>query len=463
MAFLVAAAVGALLGCWGGGDQFHPAEDATSRDHEAANLVLIVVDTLRADHTSVYGYSRDTTPRLRQLADESVVFDNAFASASCTFPSVNSLLTSRPPFDFVDDDPISMAIPDDTPTLASILSSSGFQTVAVSASPIVSATPTDLNPNGGFGRGFEVFDERCQWRRGACVNERIRRHLQARDDRRLFLYVHLMDPHGPYTPVPEHLRTFAKPLPESVEPHVARGIIATTSAAWYQDESVAPDPAELAHFIDLYDDEVLMADYQIGRLIDQLEIEGLSDDTLLVIAADHGEEFFEHGDLEHCRNLFDTQLKTPLIMRLPSRPGAVRIDAAVSNLDIMPTVLELLGVDAAAAAEPEMQELEMQGESLAAVFEGEVLDANRVVFAWQNSWTASVSSEAKLMARPRSRPQFYVRDQDPGELSDLLALPGPPPPPHDNLRRELRSWIAENRPVDDERLIRHLEALGYLQ
>jgi len=157
------------------------------------NVIFIMVDTLRADHTSVHGYHRSTTPFLEQLAERSVVFERARAQAGCTFPSVNSILTSRYPFDFYRDGFTDMGIPEEIPSLAEILRGHGYATAAVSASPIVRATPCEFNPSAGFGRGFDVFDESCLWGSAKCVNQKPLEVLTTIEGP-FFLYLHYMDP-----------------------------------------------------------------------------------------------------------------------------------------------------------------------------------------------------------------------------------------------------------------------------
>ncbi|HZI63486.1 MAG TPA: sulfatase-like hydrolase/transferase, partial [Thermoanaerobaculia bacterium] len=172
------------------------------------NVVLVLVDTLRADHVGAYGYGRPTTPNFDAFAAQGILFERAWSQAACTFPSVNSLLTSRYPARFLGQPGGAMGIPPEQPALPEILGRAGYATAAVSASPIVRRTPTRFNPGGGFGRGFERFDESCLWRDASCVTARARAELgQLRPP--FFLYLHYMDPHGPYQPPAGAPRRFA--------------------------------------------------------------------------------------------------------------------------------------------------------------------------------------------------------------------------------------------------------------
>ena len=176
---------------------------------EPVNIVIVMVDTLRADHMSAYGYERETTPFIDQFASQGFVFEHARSQASCTFPSVNSLLTSRNPAIFTRQEADQLGIPDGYPSIAEILKEHGYRTIAVSASPIVRATPTNFNPNGGFDRGFDTFIEDTLWRPGAQVNRAINRELDAVEEP-FFLYAHFMEPHGPYRPPKSYIKTICR-------------------------------------------------------------------------------------------------------------------------------------------------------------------------------------------------------------------------------------------------------------
>ncbi len=315
----------------------------------AHNVVFILVDTLRADHLPLYGYGRDTSPNLTALGRESLVFQAARSQASCTFPSVNSMLTSRSASAFLGQPGGAMGLPAGIPGLAELLHARGFHTAAVSASPIVRASPGRFNPGGGYGRGFDSFQEDCVWQGADCVTGQALPHL-GRDPRPLFLYLHYLDPHGPYAPPAGYRPRFARGRPD--KDFVRRGD-PNPIARWLYQGGADPrvTAADLAYLVDLYDDKIAFFDAQLGRLVAALRAGGLLDDTLLVLAADHGEEFLEHGDVKHCRNLFDTTIRTPLLLRVPgARPRAVA--EPVENLDIVPTLLDLLGTAAGQAAGP---------------------------------------------------------------------------------------------------------------
>lgn len=170
--------------------------DAAGTALPVRNVILILVDTLRADHTSLYGYARDTTPELERRAGDGVVFERARSQSACTFPSVNSLLTSRHPATFFHQGFRNFSIPPGVPSIAEVLKAKGYTTLAVSSSAIVRATPTKHNEHGGYDRGFDAFDESCLWEDSACVNRRALALLdKAREP--FFIYLHYLDPHAP--------------------------------------------------------------------------------------------------------------------------------------------------------------------------------------------------------------------------------------------------------------------------
>jgi len=310
------------------------------------NVIIVLVDTLRADHMSLYGYERVTTPFIDGFAADAVVFDRARSQAACTFPSVNSLFTSRYAFDFYRQGEGQMGIPAKYPTIAEILRARGYHTIAVSASPIVRSSPTKENPNGGFGAGFEVFDESCLWDDAECVTARALELLgEAREP--FFLYLHYMDPHGNYAPPADYLKIFAGPY--DGYDFIAAGDHNPIADMIYADgPKLDITDRDMQHLVDLYDDEIRYFDGQFSRLVAWLHQDDLLDRSLLIFTSDHGEEFLEHGHVGHCRGVWDTLTRVPLFLRFPSTTDGRRIDTAAQVVDILPTVLDELGIEAAA-------------------------------------------------------------------------------------------------------------------
>jgi len=447
---------------------------AEARLPPAHNLIFILVDTLRADHLPLYGYRRDTSPNLTALGRESLLFSNARSQASCTFPSVNSMLTSRSGAAFLGQPGGAMGLPAGIPGLAEMLRARGFGTHAVSASPIVRRSPGRFNPGGGFGRGFDTFQEDCVWKSADCVTDQALPHL-ARDARPLFLYLHYLDPHGPYAPPAAYRHRFA--LGQPAKDFVRQGDPNPISNWLYKH---APNPgltaADLSYLVDLYDDEIAFFDSQLARLLAAARAAGLLDDSIVVFAADHGEEFLEHGDVKHCHNLFDTTIRTPLLLRVPGAHPRV-VAEPVSNLDIVPTVLELLAGDGPERRPGERDDARssraagppgaaFEGRSLRPAVLGRPLPP---VYQWAAQGARRSVADGRLkLVQDLGTGSFALYDlaADPGETRDVLALRRRD---FQRLRGALAAWLArtEGGPAAGsvrraEEADRRLRSVGYL-
>jgi len=427
-------------------------------ESQPLNVVLVMVDTLRADHMSLYGYSRATTPFIDELAAEAVVFDRARSQAACTFPSVNSLFTSRYPFDFNVQGEGQMGIPPEYPTIAEILQAQGYHTIAVSASPIVRSTPSKENPNAGFGAGFEVFDESCLWGSAACVNARALKLLgNAREP--FFLYLHYMDPHGHYAPPAAYQKQFAGPY--DGYDFIAAGDHNPIGEMIYGDgPELDITDRDVQHLIDLYDDEIRYFDGEFARLIDFLREDNLLDRSLLAFTSDHGEEFLEHGHVGHCRGVWDTLTHVPLLVRFPELDGGSRVDNAVQLIDVVPTMLDELGIDTTA--------IPFEGTTLRMLFEG---GRPASVYAYSDQGRYRASDDGRwhfILDGVESSATFYDTRDDPLEQHDLFAGGSPE---IDRLSTTLNQWLKDTGQWVrfDEALAaskakeEELRALGYLQ
>jgi arylsulfatase A-like enzyme len=422
------------------------------------NVVLVLVDTTRADRLSLYGYPRKTTPHLERLAAAGVVFEVARSQAACTFPSVNSLLTSRMPHHFFAQPLGDWSIPSRISSIAEILRAHGYATYAVSASSVVRANPSRMNRTGGYGRGFDVFDESCERRPGRCVSQRAR-SLVRRSAEPYFLYLHFMDPHHPYAAPGSFRHHFAKPgmkarrirngdpkpLLESLYKHGEHG----ERGEWAR---------QLAYLSDSYDDEIRYFDTVLESLWRRLVRGDDGRGTIVVLASDHGEDFLEHEHLMHCRSLYETSIRVPLVMWLPG-VGGRRIEAPVENLDVVPTLLDYLGIDATPYG--------LEGRSLRPEIEGRG-DPGSTTVAVQSSFRAIVSGRHKLiydLAADRGR--LFDVVADPGEEADLSASR---PEVAADLRRRTLERVSETESRGDpgrafqvsEKVQQGLRARGYL-
>ncbi len=425
------------------------------RPQPPRNVILIVVDTLRADRLSAFGYARPTTPNLAEFARHAVRFDAARSQAACTFPSVNSILTSRWPAAFLGQPNQALGIPAGIPSLAEILQARGFHTVAVSASAVVRKSPSRFNPGGGFARGFDVFHEDCVWQPASCVDAAAAEHLRP-GSKPLFLYLHYIDPHGPYQPPPAWRRRFATGNPE--KEWVRKGD-PNPIGDWLYKGKPNPGftPQDLQHLKDLYDEEIGFVDSQLGALFGRLRRTGLLKSSLVILAADHGEEFLEHGDVKHCRNLFDTSLHVPLVVRVPATPPRV-VASPVQNLDLVPTVIDYLGIKLGIEVTGKFA-----GRSLRAEIEGRA--APEIQYAIQGSQRSAADGRYKLIADLAAGTQaLYDLKADPGETKDVLAAERRAYAP---LREALTRWLARSEgkgTADASRAAQErLRSLGYIE
>jgi arylsulfatase len=462
---VLAVAAGALLACGpGGGNGGGGAVEAPSSpaaDPAAPpprpNVVLILADTLRADHLGAYGYARDTSPRFDTLAAESFLFEDVRAQAPCTYPSANSILTGRRPREFLGQPDGGLGIPETIPSIAEVLRGAGYATAAISASPIVRATPGAMNPVGGFARGFDRFSENCEWLDGSCVHQRASRFLEQLPEPFL-LYLHYIDPHDPYQPPESWSRRFAGDGAGLSEATRSGDPNPISDALYKERDPSLATPEELAHLVDLYDDEIAYWDFLLGRLVDHLDHVGVLDDTLLVVLADHGESFFEHRQMRHCRSVYDTEIKTPLLIRLPPSlaPGPPRrIAAQAANLDVVPTLLDLLEIPA--------EGLRLAGASLRPAIEGREQARPPVFTAW-HGLRAVKHGHFKMIFRARDGDtQLYDVAGDPAESEDLA---GRNARELQRLTRHLREWSSgaeEDQRAKEEEAMERLRALGYVQ
>lgn len=422
------------------------------------NVVVVLVDTLRADRMSLYGYERETTPVLDRL--DATVFENVTSQAACTFPSVNSILTSRHPFQFLGrartDLPTrrDMSMRPEIPTLGEMLQARGYATAAVSASPIVRNRPTETNRGGGFAQGFDEFHEDCFEQDAACINRAAFKILD-RTDKPSFLYLHYMEPHNPYQPPATHPRRFA--TFESDRWFIRDGELRPI-ARWMKGLlELEMRGQDWANLWSLYDEEILYFDSQFEVLIEGLRKRRLLDRTILVLLSDHGEELYDHGHISHCGDLaYQSVIGTPLVVRIPGIEGGRRI-ARVQNLDAVPTILDYLGfVD---------QLPGLDGKSLRPVIEGQPTH-HRYVFSMQGWTRVVISRNIKLIHDLRTgTSQLFDLDADPGEQRNLAEER---PVDRADLETVMQKWLerveraSQDSTAHSDEVRRQLEAVGYL-
>jgi arylsulfatase len=298
---------------------------------EARSLVLIVVDTLRRDHLAAYGYGRETAPRLSRLAAEGAALEGV-SPASWTKPATAALLTGLHPLRHQaigGED----ALPSEALTLAERLRGRGYRTLCASAN-------ISISPGFGFDQGCDVFLLGSQVGFGVGPGaEALNRELEPRLAALrppFFLYVHYVDPHTPYEP-----RSTWQGAPLGRELR-SRGALAARELSSV--EFAARPAGMLRDAVDLYDGEIRGADEGIAQLLDRLQGLGLMRNALTVVTADHGEEFEEHGRMEHGKTLYEEVVQVPLIVHAPGLVQPGLHGGPASLLDVVPTVLDLLGL-----------------------------------------------------------------------------------------------------------------------
>jgi arylsulfatase A-like enzyme len=422
-----------------------------------ARVIVVGIDTLRPDRLSAYGAARPTSPALAQLAAEGVRFDRAYASASWTLPSMASVFTSLgPPQHRVEDRGTRLA--DGVPTLARAFADADWLTAGFVTHIYVSSL---FGLDAGFREWRELsidwhFREGRQPRADAVVDGVVD-WLRFHADQRFFLYVHLFDPHWDYAPPAPFDRRFTDPAYTGPADGTFRWL------KRFLGPQRAMAPADLAHVLGLYDGEIAFTDQQLGRLFDALRARGLWDDALVVVLADHGEEFEEHGSVHHIRTLYEEVLRVPLVVKPPGGRGAARavVPERVRLVDVAPTLVAMAGVPAPAS---------FRGESLVPLLAAP--GADRDVFARTlrhgADKVAVVSGRHKLIhrfARGDASDELYDLVDDPGERRRLEAEL---PEVADALRARARAWAAEPGPAPPGAAVEltpsqreQLRALGY--
>lgn len=420
------------------------------REKGPPNVVLISIDTLRADHLGAYGYERPTSPNIDALAAEGVLFENAVSPSSWTLPGHASMLSGLSPYRH---GAVSGAvrIREDVPLLPEMMRARGYGTVGLVNAPFVSR-------NYGFDRGFDHFDQlftrkhRDAARRHAAVLETMR-SLEPP----FFAFVHYMDVHSPYRP-PKAFNRFARDRrgAKILNALGVGGFIGVQRALREGRARLSADDGQ--RLVDLYDGEILAIDAKIAELV--AVVRERAPNTVFVLTSDHGEEFLEHGCLGHAATLYDEVLRVPLIVFGEGVVRGRRVLSLVSLLDVVPTVLGL--VDA-----PPPPDLE--GASLVPALRGEDLARDDALVALQtNSHNGSValrgirSPARKLLHDDHSgRGELYDLARDPREQTNLW-----PETKDDHLANALAALPAPAEtsaaPSPDSATVEALKALGYL-
>lgn len=460
------------------------------------NVLLIVLDAVRADRLSCYGYHRPTTPHLERLAEEAWLFEHAFAAAPWTPPSHASLFTGTYPSRHGVDVDENLHLGPDLPTLAGLLAEAGYATFAV-------IPDAHLSRARGLDRGFretvELFripyvspepvaalalarnlllgrDGRA-WHAARLLKRWIHRHVQT-SDAPFCAFVNFKTAHSSYRAPRAFRRRFAlRPGPDQDPARLRR--YANGGGYPYMVGGLPMSARDLAVVASWYEAAIAYLDHRVGDLLGFLRRLGVDDRTLVIVTADHGENFGDHSLAYHLFCLYDSLLRVPLLVRLPGAArGGRRLRGLASLTDVLPTVLEVVGLDPARAPE-------VQGRSLLA----SDLERRPAVFAefgrphymlkrlvakfpghdfsrFDRALRCIRTAEFKLIVGSDGSEELYHLPSDPGESTNVVARH---PVEAARLRRALGEWSASFRearpgapaPDDDAVVLKNLEDLGY--
>ena len=447
---------------------------------ESPDVVVILVDAMRADRLSAYGYSRETSPRIDRLAAEGVLFANAYAHGNRTIVSTPALFTSMYPsmHGAVGFQDIMVPLPESRRTFPQLYQDAGYATIGL-MSNVYLKTPF------GLARGFDRVEEFEIVRYHTSVYRLLAAagllHMPAYASagapeatevtdaaiawlRRLppsrpaMFYIHYMDVHHPYTPPATYEAMF-----RSGDALDAQALFAKTTQLVRASRLVQPPPPialtdeELARLTDLYDACIRYTDAEIGRFLDALARRRANRERIVIITADHGDEFMEHGSLYHNNILYEELIRVPLVLWWSDGSHAgTRVEGLARHVDVLPTMAEWLGIPT-----PE----QAMGSSLTPLITGEETGARETIA--EGDFCAAVVYEGWKILRVDSSGVDYLYDlsADPGETENLAARE---PQRLEDMRRRLDAYLAlieeqggEERRATSETL-RQLRALGYV-
>ncbi len=431
-----------------------PAASETSpRPTERRNVLVYVVDTLRRDHLGVYGYRRPVSPELDRFAADATVFDNAVGQSSWTRASMASVFTGLWPMSHATNGRKDVLAPEAV-TLAELLQEQGYLTMAI-------VLNHNVFPVFGFAQGFENYTKMTRGGAAKATDTFLGWLDRGTDERPFFAWLHPVDPHDPYVPPPEFRELFDDLDGEPLE--LKRPPTREDTTDWSAERMARV----VRHLTNLYDAEIAANDRSFGLLLSGLEERGLLEETMIVFVSDHGEEFQEHGGWTHGHNLNSETLDVPLVIRFPDRGRGERVEDVVQHIDILPTVLDYLGIAVPGHVE---------GRSLLPLVGSPAAAGRRQIPAFSfvdlegRPHLAVVDGDWKLIERLEGPglvlTRLYDRSEDPAETRNLVLER---PILARYLERLIEARAKEERLLTtseaelDEETENALRALGYLQ
>ena len=421
---------------------------------EMPNILLYVVDTLRADHLGLYGYDKPVSPALDRFGARATVFDNAVAQSSWTRASMASIFTGLWPLKHATNGRKDVLDPE-AMTLAEILSAAGYVTVA-------KVRNWNVFPVFGFRQGFEEF-HKVREGKADRVNRLVEGWLDSRpQERPFFLWVHTVDPHEPYRPPAATRELFMEEGQKQFDLDKHPGFKLTREMSDQERQSV------VQYLLALYDAEIAFNDRAFGELVALLEKLDLLDSTVVIFVSDHGEEFLEHGTWGHGRNLHAENLNVPMVVRFPDRGHGNRVEEVVQQIDLLPTLLDYIGLPIPAGVEGRsFLPLLSPGPSAT----GQSSRAFSFLHLDGAQYRSLVDGDWKLVQRlsdegEASQSGLFDRRSDPGEARNQI-LDNPIRSRYMELILDAKmaegSLLTTEEAVLDEETESALKALGYLQ
>jgi len=415
---------------------------------ESANVVMIVVDTVRADHLSSYGYERNTSPATRRLARDGVFFENALSPAPWTTPAMAAVFTGHYPGDLGFED-VPIRLPLSVITMTEILRSKNYVTHGITGN-MFAGRPVGLD------QGFDHFDDGDALGHrhvsSASISDKAIAFLESSSENPFFLYLHYFDPHFDY--IGHEGIGYAAPVPGDLAPGASIQELRARASEMSE--------AEVQRLRALYDEEIRYTEDHVLRVLAKLEDLGLYEDALVVYLSDHGEEIVERDErwIGHTRTLYQELLHVPLVVKFPGGANAGRVvEERVGLIDVPPTLLETLGIDPPA------------GYGRAGTAWRPEAPASRPLFAETRRWVkllAVVKDDWKLIVdETTGRSELYDLADDPGERHNVAAEQRERVAA---LRQLLDTWSKALAPKTDARPAEfsdeeheRLEALGYIR
>lgn len=424
------------------------------------NVLFITVDALRADHMSIYDYTRSTSPNIDAFFADGTVYDHAYSTEANTGPSVVSFLSGLLPQD-TGVRLLYQKIPPSLKLISDYLNEAGYHTAGIVSNIVLTTEASDLNLH--FDYYDDYIDEKEPYRNvyernaRATTDAGFQWYATGYDPKKpFFLWLHYQDTHGPYHPPPDKPvnYTHSEPLP-----------IDTIRVPEYVREPGVTDGLE---YVDLYDEELAYADFHIKRLLDLLKKEGLLDNTLVIFSADHGESMMDHERwFTHSYHVYEEITHVPLLIKYPGQLEGKRVKTRVSLVDLLPTILDILEIEPAR---------ELRGVPLNRTL------VDRPIYAQGDVWRFMVFKDRKWLLEVEKNQNRSIKTcvydliKDPGELNRLSWLGSPeaadfvqliasdPDPGGIPIKyaKGIRLNAPKVRPGLDEKTLKKLRSIGYV-